>query len=73
MPVVREWQVSIWDVLILQAAEASGCRCLLSEDLADGMMYGSIVAANPFAQRRKPQAFVGLDAARRAGVAGIGT
>jgi predicted nucleic acid-binding protein len=47
----REWQVSIWDALILRAAEVAGCRRLLSEDLADGMTYGSVTVENPFATR----------------------
>ena len=45
----REWQVSIWDALIVRAAEVAGCRRLLSEDLADGRTYGSVVVENPFA------------------------
>ncbi len=48
----REWQISIWDALILRAAEVAGCRRLLTEDLADGMTYGSIVVDNPFASTR---------------------
>jgi predicted nucleic acid-binding protein len=48
----REWQVSIWDALILRAAEVAGCRRLLSEDLADGATYGSVVVENPFARAR---------------------
>jgi predicted nucleic acid-binding protein len=47
----REWQVSIWDALILRAAEVAGCRRLLSEDLADGATYGSVTVENPFASR----------------------
>jgi len=45
----REWRISIWDALILRAAEVSGCRRVLSEDLADGTTYGSVVVENPFA------------------------
>ena len=45
----REWQVSIWDALIIRAAESAGCRRVLSEDLADGRTYGSIVVENPLA------------------------
>jgi predicted nucleic acid-binding protein len=48
----REWQVSIWDALILRAAEVAGCRRVLSEDLADGRTYGSVVVENPFAPAR---------------------
>jgi predicted nucleic acid-binding protein len=45
----REWRVSIWDALILRAAEIAGCRRVLSEDLADGRTYGTLVVENPFA------------------------
>jgi predicted nucleic acid-binding protein len=45
----RRWRISIWDALILQAAEVAGCRRVLSEDLADGTRYGSVVVENPFA------------------------
>jgi predicted nucleic acid-binding protein len=45
----REWQISIWDALILRAAEIAGCGRVFSEDLADGRTYGSIVVENPFA------------------------
>jgi predicted nucleic acid-binding protein len=45
----REWQISIWDALIIRAAEVAGCRRVLSEDLAAGETYGSVVVENPFA------------------------
>jgi predicted nucleic acid-binding protein len=48
----REWQISIWDALILRAAETAGCRRVLSEDLADGTTYGSVVIENPFVNPR---------------------
>ena len=48
----RQWQISIWDALILRAAETAGCRRVLSEDLADGTTYGSVVVENPFARTR---------------------
>jgi predicted nucleic acid-binding protein len=48
----REWRISIWDALILRAAEVAGCRHVLSEDLADGTTYGSVVVENPFANTR---------------------
>ena len=48
----REWQISIWDALILRAADVAGCRRVLSEDLADGATYGSVVVENPFADPR---------------------
>ena len=48
----RQWQISIWDALILRAAEVAGCRRVLSEDLADGTKYGSVVVENPFSVAR---------------------
>ena len=47
----REWQISIWDALIVRAAEIAGCRRVLSEDLADGRTYGSVVVENPLGLR----------------------
>lgn len=47
---VRSWQLSYWDALIIAAAEASGCAMLLSEDLADGALYGSVRVQNPFSE-----------------------
>jgi predicted nucleic acid-binding protein len=49
----REWRISIWDALILRAAEASGYRCVLSEDLPDGTTYGSVVVENPIVSIRR--------------------
>jgi len=48
----REWQISVWDARIVRAAEVAGCRRVLSEDLADGATYGSVVVENPFTQTR---------------------
>ena len=42
-------QISIWDALIVAAAEAGGCDTILSEDLNDGQTYCGILARNPFA------------------------
>ena len=36
------WQLSLWDALILAAAENSGARELLSEDLNHGQDYGGV-------------------------------
>jgi predicted nucleic acid-binding protein len=45
----RRWRLSYWDALIVAAAEAAGCRRVLTEDLTHGATYGSIVVENPFA------------------------
>ena len=42
------WQVSLWDAMILAAAQTSGARELLTEDLNHGQDYGSVRAINPF-------------------------
>jgi predicted nucleic acid-binding protein len=41
------WGISVWDALIVRAAEISGCAILLTEDLADGGTYGSVRVVNP--------------------------
>ncbi len=45
-----QFQLSFWDALIVQAAQASGAETLYSEDLADGQRYGSVTVVNPFAE-----------------------
>jgi len=42
------YQISLWDGLILAAAEAGGAKVLYSEDLNDGQQYGAVLARNPF-------------------------
>lgn len=44
----REWGISLWDALIIRAAEVSGCNLVLSEDLKHGGTYGSVRVENPF-------------------------
>lgn len=41
------FQLSFWDASIVAAAEAAGCRNLLSEDLNPGQSYGSVRVVNP--------------------------
>lgn len=41
-------RISLWDGLIVAAAETAGCDLLLSEDLATGTTYGSVRVENPF-------------------------
>lgn len=41
------FQISFWDALIVQAAQASGAEILYSEDLSDGQAYGSVRVVNP--------------------------
>lgn len=44
----RSAQLSYWDGLIVAAAAAGGCGRLLSEDLNDGQVIGSVRVENPF-------------------------
>jgi predicted nucleic acid-binding protein len=43
--------LSWWDALIAGAAQAAGCRYLLSEDFQEGMDLGGIRVINPFRTR----------------------
>lgn len=40
--------LSLWDALIVQAAVASGCSRILTEDLTDGATINGIRIENPF-------------------------
>ncbi|MFT4177300.1 MAG: PIN domain-containing protein [Luteolibacter sp.] len=44
----QRWQLSLWDAMILAAAQTSGARELITEDLNHGQSYGSVLAINPF-------------------------
>ena len=41
--------LSWWDTLIVAAAQLQGCTVLLTEDLQDHAVYGSVTVHNPFA------------------------
>lgn len=45
-----QYQISFWDALVVQAAQASGAEVLYSEDLSDGQAYGSVRVVNPLRQ-----------------------
>ena len=45
---VDEAQLSLWDSLIVAAAERAGCSWLLSEDFQDGREFGALTVVNPF-------------------------
>jgi predicted nucleic acid-binding protein len=46
------FQISFWDALVVQAAQASGAETLYSEDLSDGQTYGSVKVTNPLRNRQ---------------------
>ncbi|HEY5815183.1 MAG TPA: PIN domain-containing protein [Solirubrobacterales bacterium] len=43
--------ISYWDAAILEAARATGCETVLSEDLSDGQDYAGVQVHNPFQPR----------------------
>ena len=43
----RSSQLSLWDALIVEAAAASGCDVLYSEDLTHGQSFGGLRVENP--------------------------
>jgi predicted nucleic acid-binding protein len=45
------YQVSFWDALVIQAAQAAGAEILYSEDLSDGQRYGTVRVMNPLTNR----------------------
>ncbi len=48
-------RVSIWDALIVRAAQRSGCAVLLTEDLQDGRVFDGVEVVNPFRALTKPR------------------
>jgi predicted nucleic acid-binding protein len=44
----QRWQLSLWDAMILAAAQSIGARKLYTEDLNPGQDYGGVEAVNPF-------------------------
>jgi predicted nucleic acid-binding protein len=49
LDLAARYQLSFWDALIVQAANASGAAVLLTEDLNPGQRYAAVEVANPFA------------------------
>lgn len=41
-------KLSIWDALIVAAAQEAGCSVLMTEDLSHGQRFGSVRIENPF-------------------------
>ena len=44
----QRYETQFFDSLLLAAAQEKGCDEILTEDLNDGQMYGSVKAVNPF-------------------------
>lgn len=47
----ERYQISFWDALVVQAAQAAGAEILYSEDLSDGQTYGAVRVINPLRVR----------------------
>ena len=45
----HRFQISYWEAAIIEAARASACRQVLSEDLNSGQDYDGVTIINPFA------------------------
>lgn len=48
LEIEKQYRISFWDALIIQAAETCGAAVLYSEDLSDGQTYRSVRVVNPF-------------------------
>jgi predicted nucleic acid-binding protein len=48
LSVQARWQLSLWDAMIVAAAQACGARELLSEDLSHGQHFDGVQVVNPF-------------------------
>jgi predicted nucleic acid-binding protein len=46
--VERRYKISWWDSLIVAAAQLQGCELLLTEDLQDNGVYGTVTVRSPF-------------------------
>lgn len=46
--VERRFRISWWDAMIVAAAQLEECPVLLTEDLQDGMAFGSVTVRSPF-------------------------
>jgi predicted nucleic acid-binding protein len=44
----REHELSVYDALIIAAAQDAGCALLFSEDLQHGQKFGTLTVENPF-------------------------
>ena len=44
----RRYQISWWDSMVVAAAQLQDCVVLLTEDLHDGMVFGTLAVRSPF-------------------------
>ncbi len=43
-----QWQLSIWDAMVIEAALRSGAPTLYTEDLDAGQRFGAVTVVKPF-------------------------
>ena len=43
-----QWQLSIWDAMVVEAALRSGAQTLFTEDLSAGQRFAALTVVNPF-------------------------
>lgn len=48
LQVKARWQLSLWDSMIVAAAQQAGATVLYTEDLIHGQHYGAVQVINPF-------------------------
>ena len=59
----QRYALSWWDALIVAAAQRSGCKVVLTEDLQDGQVFGAVRVIDPFASpERTPADLLGVPA-----------
>ena len=44
----QRWKISWWDSMIVAAAQLQDCEILLTEDLQDGGVFGTVTVRSPF-------------------------
>ncbi|MDP2371716.1 PIN domain-containing protein [Rhodoferax sp.] len=54
LDLVVDYQLPMWDALILAVAAESRCRLLLSEDFQNGFTWRGVTVVDPFAAQRSP-------------------
>src|SRR5438874_12933004 len=51
----KQWQLSFWDAMVVEAAAQSGCDLLWTEDLNDGQLLRGVRIRNPFSPSTRRQ------------------
>jgi len=48
MGLLASYHLSVWDAHMIALCNANHCKALISEDLSDGAIYGSVRVISPF-------------------------